>query len=272
MPISAEALEGPAQMLKVVKALLLFALMLAIPIAADNLLRARPEVPLTRLPLVQWFGGIPQGAILLLLALPALWFAINFYVKEQDRLSDIQSCLKRAERDLNALLRSGVDHTGRKNTAIERSEWNVMTVSSAPQTFNAGYRTPAHDLIDLNERDLASKGATMGKASATAMLFRELYEGSIGTARSRIVADVKNGGNPPYVAPGISELIGFGSFDKASGSFEKEAKYTDDDLELAVKLGGFPTDDLIMVKTNAAGEKTVLRGYQVLFDLTQQNV
>jgi hypothetical protein len=250
-------------------ALLLFALMLVIPIVADNLFRAKPDVPL---PLVQWLGGIPEAAVLLLLALPAAGFAIYLYSKEQDKLAEIQGHLKRAERDMNALLASGMEHGGRKGKAVERSEWNMMTVTSAPQTFNPGYRTPAHDLIDLNEKDLAGKGATMGKASATALLFRELYEGGIGAARSRIEAEAGNGSNPPYIAPGISELIGFKSFDKAKGSFGEGPKYTGDDLELAVKLGGFPTQNLIMVKTNAKGERTALRGYDVLLDLTQQKV
>jgi hypothetical protein len=259
-------------MLKVVKALLLFALMIAIPIAADNLLRSRPDVPLIKLPLVEWLGRIPESAGYLLLALIAAGIAIYYYVKEHDRLDDIQSCLKRAERDLNSLLNSGMEHGGRKGRAVERSEWNRMTVSPAIQILAAGYRTPAHDLIELNEKDLTGNRGAMGKAAATAMLFRELYEGSIATARSRIEAAVKNGGDPPYVAPGISELICFTSFDKASGRFEKESDFNDDDLEMAIKLGGFPTQNLIMVKTNGSGERTALRGNEVLLDLTQQKV
>jgi hypothetical protein len=254
---------------KAVKALLLFALMLAVPIAADNLLHPRPDI---ELPSLQWLGRIPESAVLLLLAIPVLGFAINLYGKQQSQLKRIQSCLNRAERDLNAQLRAGVDHAGRKSTAKERSEWNnSMTNSPAIQIFKAGYRTPAHDIIEKNENDLAGKGAAMGRAHVTAMLFRELYEGGIGNARSRIEADVKNGNNPPYVAPGINELIGYKSFDKAQGEFKDKSEFNDDDLELAVQLGRFPTQNLRLVRTNAEGVQTVLRGYQVLYDLTQQN-
>src|SRR6516164_5261913 len=97
---------------KAVKALLIFALMLAIPIAADNLLHSRPDVPLIKLPPLQWLGSIPEAAVLLLLAVPVLGFWIYLYMRNQHRLSEIQGCLERAERDLNAQLRSGVDHTG----------------------------------------------------------------------------------------------------------------------------------------------------------------
>jgi hypothetical protein len=254
-------------MSNVVKALLIFALMLVIPVIADNLLHSRPDVPL---PALQW-PRVPESAVLLLLAIPATAFAIYLYAKEQDRLKHIQSCLNRAERDLNSQLSSGMEHGGRKGFAVERSEWNRMTVSPAIQIFNAGYRTPAHDLADLNEKDLAGKRGAMGKASATAMLFRELYEGSVATAQSRVMAEVRNSGNVPYIAPGISELIGFDKFDKEKG-FPKGAGVNWEDLELAVKIGGFPTQNLIMVKTNAAGERTALRGNEVLLDLTQQKV
>jgi hypothetical protein len=164
-----------------------------------------------------------------------------------------------------------MEHGGRKGKAVERSEWNRMAVSPAIQIFTAGYRTPAHDLIDLNEKDLAGKGAAMGRASTTAMLFRELYEGGVKTAQSRILAEVRNSGNLPYVAPGIAELIGFDKFNKENG-FPKDAGVNDDDLEVAVKRGGFPTQNLIMVKTNASGQRTALRGNEVLLDLTQQKV
>ena len=120
-------------MLKVIKALLLFALMLAIPIAADNLLHSRPDVPLKKLPSVEGLGGIQEGAAFLFLALLAAGVAIYYYSRKYDRLDYIQSCLKRAERDLNSLLNSGMEHGGRKNRAVERSEWNRMTVSDPKQ-------------------------------------------------------------------------------------------------------------------------------------------
>ena len=115
------------------------------------------------------------------------------------------------------------------STADGRAKWPSARIGAAWQApadiqiFETGYRTPAHDIIQWNENDLAGKGTVMGKATVTALLFRELYEGSVGTAQSRIKAEVKNnGGNLPYLAPGIRELVGIDKF--RDGEFEEGSR------------------------------------------------
>ncbi len=243
---------------KALAGLLIFAAMVAIPLVADKVLH----------------GAVPGQAwsIVAAILLSAIAFAVGlpWYWAICDRYDDIESCLKRAERDLNTLLATGQEHGGRKGKVVERAEWNRMARSPGTQIFNAGYRTPAHDLIDWNEKDLAGKGTAMGKATATALLFRELYEGSVETAQSRIVAEVKNGASVPYIAPGLRELIGFDKFDPVNVCFEDGAGADSDDLQLVAKRRRFPSDNLIMVKTNAAGVRTALYGNAVLIDLTEQ--
>ncbi len=251
-------------MLKALKAILIFATMIAIPIAADNFLHKRPDLPLS-----EETGGIFVFAILLFFAIFALALGVRRFWAWRKRLDDIESYLKRAERDMNSHLSNALAHGGRKDKAKERAEWHRMAESAAIQTFNAGYRTPAHDLIELNEKDLASKGSAMGKACNTAFLFRELYEGSVESAQAKIVADVKNGGSVPYVAPGISQLIGFDKFHKDKG-FPEGAGVDSDELHWVAKWRKFPSEELLMVTIAAGGAKSAVYGQDVLINLTQQ--
>ncbi len=251
-------------MLKALKAILIFAAMIAIPIAADNFLHKHPDLPLGK-----GTGETFVFGILLFFAIFVLAVGVPRFRARRKRLDHIENCLRRAERDMNAHISNALTHGGRKDKAKERAEWNRMAESSAIQIFNAGYRTPAHDLIDLNERDLASKGAAIGKASATAILFRELYEGGVESAQKKIAADVKNGGAVPYIAPGISELIGFNRFDKDEG-FPEGAGADSDELQWVAKWRNFPSKDLIMVTIAADGTKSAVYGQEVLINLTQQ--
>ncbi len=248
---------------RALKGILIVAAMIAIPFVAGPVLYKR--------------GGLsPSGyiwaiAALILLAAILIAIAIYWYWEVSDRLDFIASCLNRAERDLNALLASGLEHGGRKSKVAERKDWSRLARPADIQIFETGYRTPAHDIIQWNENDLAGKGTVMGKATVTALLFRELYEGSVGTAQSRIKAEVKNnGGNLPYLAPGIRELVGIDKF--KDGEFEEGAGVDSDELEWVVKHRKFPTQNLVSVKTNAEGVRKELRGKHVLEDLTQQKL
>lgn len=245
--------------------IVLFGAMVAVPLVAENLFGRRPSV---RLPF-GYPGQVWAVAALVLLAAIALTIAIIRFHAMRERQKWIASRLRLAERDLNSLLNSGMEHVGRKGKAIERAEWAKMATTPKKQVFNAGYRTPFHDLIGWNETDLASKGSAMGKASATAFIFRELYEGSIATAQSKIVAELKNGGSVPYIAPGIREIIGFDQFDNNLG-FPPGAGVDGDDLKRVIKRFGFPSQDLLMVSTSPTGARTATRGYEVLINLTQQ--
>ncbi len=249
-------------MLKGAKAFLLFAAMVFIPIVADNFLHAKPDVPLG-------LGLGSEWALEVLVLAAALIAGLYWYWLTSNRLEFIESCLRRAERDLNNLLKSANEHGGRKEKAGERLGWSRMIRAPGVQVFGDGYRSPVHDLIDANEKDLAAKGSVTAKAGTTAMLLRELCEGSVGTAQSRVLAEFINGGTLPYVSPGIAELIGFNQFDQETG-FPAGAGVDSDELEWVVKRVGFPTEDLISVKTNAEGKKTERRGKEVLLDLTRQ--
>lgn len=251
--------------MKAVQAFLIFAAMVAVPIAADRLLRKNSDSSFKELGGLAWALAAIVGTIVLVIL--GYW-----YFEVKDRLDSIASCLKRAERDMNALLASAMEHGGRKGAVKERAEWHQMVQPAGNQIFNEGYRTPAHDIIEWNEKDRISKGTAAGKASATAFIFRELYEGSIGTARAKIEADIRNGGSAPYLAPGFREIIGTHKYDKDNDKFTWEGGKDSDELEYVVKHRKFPTQNLVMVKTNAAGERKELRGYDVLRDLTQQKL
>ncbi len=214
-------------------------------------------------------GSDMAAWLLLMLPLAGLIF---FCVVVYERLDRIATDLKLAERDFNTLISGMMEHGGRKARAVERSEWNLMATVPKIQIFQEGYRTVAHELIAANEKELQSKGAVAGRAAITAFLLRELYEGNVESAQNKVVADTRNGdGKPPYVAPGIRELIGFHRFTPEDG-FRKPAGVNWVMLWLTVKLWGFPRN-ILMVKTNAAtGEKFALRGHAVLTDMTQQQL
>ena len=252
--------------LKALRGLFLFLAMVAIPIAANALFQRGPS---------HWLKDAGPGWALVAIAAAAA-SVLALIKRRQDeadgRFNYIAGCLSRAERDMNALLLSGMEHGGRRGKAKERAEWHQMVQPAGIQIFNSGYRTPAHDLIDLNEKDIAGKGAVMGKVAATALLFRELYEGGVGAAQSRVVAELKNGNTGLYVAPGIRELIGFNDAVKEKGKFEEGAGVNGGDLQWVATHRKFPSKNLVMVKTNAAGERKELRGYEVLIELTQQKL
>jgi hypothetical protein len=247
-------------MLDMLKGFLFFAVLVAIALSGSTAFNKSGGFSV--------YGYGQPWALYVLAAVLAAWIII-WARAVRDRASEIEGWLKLAERDLNGQLSSGMEHGGRKGKVAERAQWSAMAASPGRQTFEAGYRTPAHDLIDLNEKDLAAKGAAMGRAAYTASLFRELYEGSVESAQRRIEADVKNSGNIPYVAPGIRDLIGFDLFDREAG-FPIGAGVIDGELKHVAKHLGFPSRDLRMVSTSATGERTALRGNDVLLALTQQ--
>ncbi|MBI4724744.1 MAG: hypothetical protein HY765_07135, partial [Rhodomicrobium sp.] len=172
--------------------------------------------------------------------------------------------LKLAERELLKILADGWDQSGRHNKVAERERWNAMAQVPFIQIFKEGYRTVAHDAFELNRQDMASRGATMGKASMTAFLLRELYQGSVGRAKRKVFGEMKSGATP-FVAPGIRELIGFDDPDfpdKGGADWIK--------LMLAVEHGQFPRE-LLIVNSTPEGPQ-VMEGWEVIMQLTQQRV
>jgi hypothetical protein len=234
------------------KAFLIFAAMVATPIVAHKILRSES----LDLPNLAWIA-------VAIVVLSAIGYAsyLPGYWQQSDRYDTIGGYLNRAERDMNHNINSGQSHGGRKSKVEERLGWSHMAESQGIQILNAGYRTPAHDIIQWNENDLAGKGAAMSRATDTALLLRELYEGSVNAARARIEAQVRNANTVPYLAPGMRELIGTHTYDKEKDVFVWTPGVDTVELQLVAKLRGFPSKNLI---------KGDLRGNDVLVDLTQQ--
>ena len=185
-----------------------------------------------------------------------------------DRKVQIVSWLNLAERDLNNNLSSGLEHGGRKDVVNQRKEW----VEGYPmiQLSGFGHRTVAEEMVLLNETDRAGKGAAMGRASITAFLLRELYEGNVETAQSKIWAEVVNTGKPPYIAPGIYELVGFAKFDQEKG-FPPHSGVSPFLLKRVVREWAYPRS-IQFIKTDAAGKRFRIIGRDVLAELTEQKV
>jgi hypothetical protein len=139
--------------------------------------------------------------------------------------------------------------------------------------INTGdYKSLAQELVAVNEKELQGKGAAMGKASITAFLLRELYEGNVDTAQSKIYAEtLNNEGKPPYIAPGIYELVGFDKFDPITG-FPPGAGVNRLLLFAVVLNRGYPRDVQFIKTDDATGMRTRLTGVRALLELTQQNL
>jgi hypothetical protein len=202
----------------------------------------------------------------ILIALLAAYAIVEWFVWE--RKSQIAAWLNLAERDLNNNLNSGLEHGGRRDVVAQRSEW----VAGYPliQVSGLGHRTVAEEMVLLNESDRASKSAAMSRASITAFLLRELYEGNVDTAQSKIWAEVVNTGKPPYIAPGIYELVGYAKFDEKTG-FPPNSGVTPTMLRRVVRERGYPLN-LQIIKADPGGKRFRIRGMEVLQELTQQKV
>lgn len=202
----------------------------------------------------------------ILIALLAAYAIVEWFVWE--RKTQIAAWLNLAERDLNNNLSSGLEHGGRKDIVAQRSEW----VAGYPliQVSGLGHRTVAEEMVLLNETDRANKGNAMSRASITAFLLRELYEGNVETAQSKIWAEVVNTGKPPYIAPGIYELVGYAKFDEKTG-FPPHSGVSPTMLKRVVRERGYPLN-IQIIKLDPAGKRFRIRGMEVLQELTQQKI
>ncbi len=244
-------------MSKGLKAFAIFAAMIAAPIVADNFISKRPDVPL--------FGGVAWSWLpvpALILGAASIPFVIFAYWKFEEEIEDIESWLQLAERELLKYISDGWDQSGRLARVAERAQWNAMAQTPSIQNFQEGYRTVAHEAFELNRQDMANRGTTMGKASMTAYLLRDLYQGSVSRAKEKVSGEMRNG-NTPFVAPGIRELIGFDN-----PGFPEEGGVNWVKLTLAVEHGQFPRE--IMIVNRTPDGTHVMRGWEVIMQLTQQ--
>lgn len=238
--------------------------------------------------MMEFENTLANAVTLILLVLLIAFGIVEWFIHQRkDRIAIL---LTLAERDLNNLLNGGLEHGGRKGKVAERRDWAQTFLPPIPPTLppaslpsysgfpiygnfgtSEGFRSAAQELITANEKDLAGKGATMGKASITAFLLRELYEANVKAAQSKIFTEtLNNGGTPPYIAPGIYELVGFARFDKEKG-FPPGSGVEAWLLERVVRERAYPRD-IQIVKTDPAGRKYRIEGDAVLRDLLQQNL
>jgi hypothetical protein len=197
--------------------------------------------------------------------------AVKYVIHRQEE--DVARCLRLAEQDFNNLISSGTGHGGRKERVAERRDWNETAAPGATILVNpAGYRSPAHDLIQWNENDANGKGTTMGKASITAFLLRELYRGDVEAAQIKIAADRRNSGALPYLAPGMHELLGLNKFDEKTLTFPEDAGVPRWLLRRVVRKWGFPLDIRMLTTDAATGEQKFRSPHEALDSLLQQNL
>lgn len=214
-------------------------------------------------------NSIVDALLPVLAVLFAALLAIKYILYRQEAW--VATCFTLAERDFNNNLSSGLEHGGRKGRVAERREWNEMAAPPRIQVNKDGYRTATHDLITANEQELKGKGAAIGRASTTAFLLRELYEGNVDAAQSKIFTDTLNSdGTPPYIAPGIYELVGFDKFDPKTG-FPPKAGVPRWLLLRVVRSWHYPRE-IQMVKTDPSGERFRITGLQAISELTEQQV
>jgi hypothetical protein len=207
------------------------------------------------------------ASLVALLVMGYGWVKYNLWWQEQW----VARCLLTAERDLNWLLSGALQHDGRKSKVAERREWNQLAELPALQINAPGYRSIAHDLVEANEKELSGKSAAIGKAAITAYLLRELYEGDVRAAQMKIFADTRNNdGTPPYIAPGVYELVGFSRFNTQLG-FPRYAGVEPRLLRRVVRKGRFPRD-IRMTKTDETGAKSIRDQMDTLAQLTQLNL
>ena len=215
-------------------------------------------------------GDATLDLVLHLLAVLVIAFAVLEYIiyKKQEWVA---TNLTLAEREFNKLIASGVSHGGRRDRVAERREWNEMVDPKVIQFHQKGFRTVAHELVAENEKELSGKNATMGKASMTSFLLRELYLGNIDAAQAKIHADVQNsdGKKLPYIAPGIYELVGFEHYDKNDG-FPKGAGVEKWLLKRVVRYWKFPQD--LRVTHTVGGVTTFRDPFDAITYLNQQNL
>ena len=215
-------------------------------------------------------SGDPTVDILLhaLIVLAVIFVVVEYFIYKKQE--SVATNLILAERDFNNLVAGGLAHGGRKDRVAERREWSSMIDPQAIQVNKEGYKSIIHDLIAANEKELGGKGATMGKASMTAFLLRELYEGNVEAAQAKIYTDTKNSdGKPPYIAPGIYDLVGFDQFDPKTG-FPKGAGVNEKLLKRVVKYWKFPRD--IRMTEEKDGVKSFRDPFDALNQLIQQNI
>ncbi len=262
------------------KGLLLFALLLAVPFAVEQFFGEHPQVQVGGYGSVKdcrpdcspncakdcvksgaswWRDWLPSWDNLRTYGLPAIFLlpllvllvVLLLFLPQTYQIAD---WLTLAEREMNSLLRGwGGGYANRKDVVKERADWlSMIPVTDDPAPFADIYK----NFFELNQQDLTSggsQGAAMGKVRLTAFLLRELYEGNVRNAQLKIFNEVANSGKPlPYIAPGIRQIVGYDRFDVKdvkNNGFPPDAGVDWFPLWLTVKLNRFPRS-IVMIRAD----------------------
>jgi hypothetical protein len=242
------------------RGLALYVMLIVVALLLEELLGSHPPIDRRYLERA-WNGLLAYWPIIAGVILVGLVGFIRF----DPRTKKVSDFLTVAENDLNLLLRSwggGLSEATRRDIARERAEWlSIVDPSSEKRDL----------FFDLSQKDLEGGGqaAAGAKARMTAFLLREVYHGRVETAQSTIIAATKESkdGKPPYVAPGLRELLGMDNFERY-GVFSAPV-YSPRRIRLAANLFGHPRE-IRMVKINPDGKRYEVFNRDVIEELTRQ--
>jgi hypothetical protein len=321
-------LNGPCAefvfMTKQLRAIFILAAMIALPIVADNLISRRPDVRLFQSFGWPWYltyvliGIAVTGVVIFLIYQSFRWqgylkrlFGNLFFgwgvIKQfDDSLSEIQSWVRVAERELMLHLTANWDQAGRVGKVRERAEWAAMAnpeifpsifhvlkdPDSTPKDANlvwlagdAGkwraqnvpvvqaelpeaFGKLATDAYELNKTDMSNRGAAMGRVTWMAVLLRDVYQSSYGRAKAKLKAELDSGGTP-YVPPGLKELFGFGIKEETVDGKTVKSLIFDpphDYIKLKLALRQGQFPKELLLKD----KDKVFTGWETIWKLTQQ--
>ena len=142
-----------------VKALLIFAAMVSMPLVVHNLSKGKGLLADALLP--SWTAIELMRALYAAILLFILVYAVLYLLLSNNNIDLVVTCLKLAERDLNDSLSSGMDHGGRKGRVKERYECNRLVKNPFKRALKAGSQTVAHDLVKANEDEVQGKRKSM---------------------------------------------------------------------------------------------------------------
>jgi hypothetical protein len=247
------------------RAFALFALLVAVPFLVEELLGKHPRLPIGPIRVSDsfWQTLLSYSSFGIVVALFVGFLVVLLLFLPQTY--EISEWLTLAEREMNGLLRGwggGLAGDARKNMVKERADWLSMLPDSDPAALVDVYK----EFFNLNQNELASGGpqaTPMGRARYNAFLLREIYEGNVRSAQTKIFSDVKNGVKP-FIVPGIRQILGYDKFDEKTG-FQSGAGVDWFPLMMTVKLYHYPRN-ILMVKPGGV----VVENWAVLNELNQQ--
>jgi hypothetical protein len=169
------------------------------------------------------------------------------------------------------LLNAGYDASGRGGKVEERMRWAGLIQAHPLVVVNSQLTDSFKEVFDNYKAVDASIKGDKKVINHTAILLRNIMNGSIVGAKIWIEAFYRENKALPYVAPGIDKLLEINRFDKTTGEF---APYAGADFRLVqrvVRRDGFPKHTRLLV-TDKDGKRIEIRGMRVFELLTAYNL